>query len=438
MIDINTFLAHNQFLSGGLVLGAAGLVWQKAKSIPSMILTWVKNRYTMSCTIYETDDAYEWVRVWTLKNLKNRRHVSAISRFKDFSDSKGDIKGETVTYSSTTPIDDSPVVERSEGELTQKSYMLNKEVLLVPGTGEHFGWWDKRPIWITREDKSAGKEDVGSPDFWKKAMKPNAYVVRFFAKDPNVMKKFIQECQVIANPPKEFKVKIKVNGSYSWTTFDSITPRPFSSIVFNGSGHEELLDDIKQFLKSKHIYSSLGIPYHRGYMLSGPPGNGKSSLIKAVASELKKDIYLLNLSSVSSDSALTELLSNVDKYAILVLEDIDCAVQGRENNVKESKLTFSGLLNAIDGVCTKEGQILFMTSNHPEKLDPALIRPGRVDRVLEFTNASYTQKVEMAVRFGKTLEEAHDFAKSLPEGINMAHVQGNLLQSNCPVMMVNQ
>lgn len=126
-----------------------------------------------------------------------------------------------------------------------------------------------------------------------------------------------------------------------------------------------------------------GIPYRRGYLLHGPPGSGKTSFIQALAGNLSYNICLLNLSERGlTDDKLNHLLGITPERSIVLLEDIDAAfnkrVQTSEDGYKSS-VTFSGLLNALDGVASAEERIIFMTTNHFDQLDPALVRPGRVD-----------------------------------------------------------
>lgn len=126
-----------------------------------------------------------------------------------------------------------------------------------------------------------------------------------------------------------------------------------------------------------------GIPYRRGYMLYGPPGSGKTSFIQALAGSIGYDICLLNLAERGlTDDKLNHLLGLVPDRSILLLEDVDSAFTRRvkvSDDGFAGSVTFSGLLNALDGVASSEERIIFMTTNHVDRLDPALIRPGRVD-----------------------------------------------------------
>ncbi|KAI3692177.1 hypothetical protein L6452_31986 [Arctium lappa] len=169
---------------------------------------------------------------------------------------------------------------------------------------------------------------------------------------------------------------------------------------------------------SKDYYKKVGKSWKRGYLLYGPPGTGKSSMIAAMANFLEYDIYDLELTSVKDNTDLRKLLIDTSSKSIIVIEDIDCSLdltgqrkekkeEGKEEEDKEkdpiakkakgekedkgSKVTLSGLLNFIDGLwsaCGSERLIVF-TTNYVEKLDPALIRRGRMDKHIELSYCCY-------------------------------------------------
>lgn len=152
-------------------------------------------------------------------------------------------------------------------------------------------------------------------------------------------------------------------------------------------------------MKEVRVFLPLGIPYRRGYLLHGPPGTGKSSFIQALAGQLDYNICIVNLAeNIMTDDRFNYLLSVLPERSFLLLEDIDSAFRNRENS-SHSNLTFSGLLNALDGVGSAEERIVFMTTNHYDKLDPALIRPGRVDYEQFIGNCSHYQICKMFSRF---------------------------------------
>lgn len=136
------------------------------------------------------------------------------------------------------------------------------------------------------------------------------------------------------------------------------------------------------------------------------------------------DICYLNLSGNElDDDDLNRALNNAPKNSIILLEDIDGIFVQRDSVSREHSgrhVSFSGLLNALDGVRSQEGRILFMTTNHREKLDPALLRPGRTDFHAQLNNASHAQMVNLYKRFNDIPfdskdERAEEFARQLPE-----------------------
>ena len=171
--------------------------------------------------------------------------------------------------------------------------------------------------------------------------------------------------------------------------------RPWKSIITQNNIKQDIRNDIKKFRESSISYKNLGIPYKRGYLLYGPPGTGKSSLVYGLAGELGLSICVLTQSDRDlSDDELMNRLVSAPKNSIILLEDIDVALpsdkrktelevenrrkkQSNDFNYYSGSLTLSGVLNSIDGVATADSQIMIMTTNHKENLDPALIRPGR-------------------------------------------------------------
>lgn len=228
-----------------------------------------------------------------------------------------------------------------------------------------------------------------------------------------------------------------------WEKAISKPRRKLNSVVMDETLQAEILRDMKKFSSDPQYYTDLGIPYRRGYLFFGPPGNGKTSFCQALAGELKLDIAMLQLSDTSlDDNSLAQCLREAPENAIIMIEDIDAAFHGREaqhdhegSRRKGGGITFSGLLNALDGAASQEGRILIMTTNHKEKLDPALIRPGRADVHREICNANASQAERMFVRFFNEVGDdnlvaaaAKRFAAAFPNtgDISMAQVQGHL------------
>jgi len=209
-------------------------------------------------------------------------------------------------------------------------------------------------------------------------------------------------------------------------------PRAKTSVVLDEDLAEHLLHDAGVFLKSAQWYKDSGIPYRRGYLLFGPPGCGKTSFCQVLAGALKLDICMLSLSNDKlDDNMLAQNFRDAPQSAILLLEDVDAVFVNRDKGSgSKSGVSFSGLLNAIDGVASQEGRIFFMTTNHLERLDEALIRPGRCDVRVELKKASKGQMERLFLRFFPDAElEAKEFALKLPTNeISMAQLQGHLLE----------
>lgn len=150
-----------------------------------------------------------------------------------------------------------------------------------------------------------------------------------------------------------------------------------------GAYKDKMLDDVLHFTQSREKYDRLWVPYRRWYLLHGNPWNGKSSISMSLASKLDRDVYAMNLSTVKDDSALIYLFSRVPEWSIILLEDIDCisASKDRENDKDEKELgvTLSWILNCLDGAYSRNDCITIMTTNHPDMIDPALLRPWRCD-----------------------------------------------------------
>ena len=170
-----------------------------------------------------------------------------------------------------------------------------------------------------------------------------------------------------------------------WNFYSTLVKRDTNTVILDENIKDELYNDVNKFIRNESVYNKYGIPYKRVYWLYGPPGTGKSSIIFSLASSLNKNINILNFGSGVTDSAFIALMSGMRENTILLLEDIDALFTNRqaESSTDKGFLSFSTLLNFLDGSLRKNGMIIVMTTNHPEKLDPALLRKGRVDYMLE-------------------------------------------------------
>lgn len=210
--------------------------------------------------------------------------------------------------------------------------------------------------------------------------------------------------------------------NFMWNNVKRKIRRPLDSIILEEGVIESIVGDAREFLDMEDWYIDAGIPHRRGYLLYGPPGTGKSSTIHALAGELGMEIYSLSLAAgFVDDSFLQRAASSIPKRAIFLIEDIDCAFPSREegehpmpllhgypgmmglgprlSSRTRSAVTLSGLLNVIDGVGSEEGKLFFATTNYIDHLDPALLRPGRIDRKIQYKLATREQATALFLRF---------------------------------------
>jgi hypothetical protein len=213
------------------------------------------------------------------------------------------------------------------------------------------------------------------------------------------------------------------------------TNRTFKNVFFEERDH--VRDRVNFFLTRRDWYDTKGIPYTLGFMFHGPPGVGKTSSIKAIANEGKRHIINVQLSEIKTKAQLHHLFFNdevhvfngvnTEKYTIpvserlYVIEDIDAmgdTVLRREwrkpvaavkaptgdpfmDREKEEKdvIDLSFILNLLDGTLEANGRILAITTNFPERIDRALIRPGRIDMIVNFKKCSVAILQEMVRSF---------------------------------------
>ncbi|RKU39816.1 hypothetical protein DL546_000161 [Coniochaeta pulveracea] len=246
-----------------------------------------------------------------------------------------------------------------------------------------------------------------SPDEFQDAPTGNEpLVVICLGRNVMPIKRFLDTCRDFAEKQREEFVTVRtakrdMYGQDGWNSMVLRPVRPLETVHFDETTKAELVADITNYLdvKTRRFYAARGIPYRRGLLLYGPPGTGKTSLSLALAGHFGLELYLVHIPSIDEDKKLERLFASLPPRCIVLLEDIDAVGinkrngtgdnsadeddDGDDNNTKtflSRRITLAGLLNVLDGVASQEGRIVLMTSNFADRLDRALIRPGRIDR----------------------------------------------------------
>lgn len=215
-----------------------------------------------------------------------------------------------------------------------------------------------------------------------------AYVVIYRSEDAKAITNYIiaskeETFRKIAN----YKPKLTTFNAAD-TQFTQTLPASNWERLTSSVSAQDLKRDICAFHSNYKWYTENNVSYRRGYLLYGPPGNGKSSCARVIGSQCEMDIYTLNFGSDKADDAtLSKMFDTAGCHvpSLVLMEDID-RLFGRSRQTK-TNVTFQHLLNSLDGVGTPEGVVVIATANHPDEMDASIIkRPGRFHRIIGFNN----------------------------------------------------
>ncbi|CAG9110614.1 unnamed protein product [Plutella xylostella] len=398
IVEYVTALSQNPYFGAGFGLfgvGASAAVLRKGFQ-SSMVL--FRRHCMITLEVPCRDKSYQWLLQWmTNVGAKKTQHLSVETSFE----------------------------QKDTGQIKTKYDF-------IPSVGQHF--FSYKGTWIkvnrTREQQTLDLH-MGIP--WE------TVTLTAFGNNKQIYYDILEEARTMALKAHEGMTVMYTAMGAEWRPFGHPRRRrPLHSVVLRAGLGERIRDDCTDFINSTQWYIDRGIPYRRGYLLHGPPGCGKSSYIMALAGELEYNICVLNLSERGlTDDRLNHLLCVAPQQSIILLEDIDAAFVSREDTATQkaayeglNRVTFSGLLNCLDGVASTEARIVFMTTNYLDRLDPALIRPGRVD-MKEYVGYCDQEQIElMYLRFYKgeqAAENAKVFAErvlSTKKNVSPAQIQG--------------
>ncbi len=263
-----------------------------------------------------------------------------------------------------------------------------RRTIVGPGTGNHFFFYKNKFFWFHKALEPSSGSD----------RQKESITVHTFGRQHKPLLDMINEFRY-----QEQEADLSIyNFSKEWYRFTSIKKRSLNTVCIDKDIKAHAVATIERFVERPEWFLEKGLAHKIIYLLEGEPGTGKSTLVKALASHFNRSICIMDL-SVMNNGLLQFAFSTLPKDALLLIEDVDAAtkvVESREAPPPKPSvshdavapslsldlgsmggLTLAGLLNALDGIIPLDDAIVFMTTNHLEKLDKALIRKSRVDHI---------------------------------------------------------
>ncbi|KAH6654990.1 BCS1 N terminal-domain-containing protein [Truncatella angustata] len=453
LVPMYGFIGNSLGLDLTWVLTLFGMVWafnKLGRQVYGTLYGFVTENLMSNIHISSNDDIYIHLMKWLAQQprLTNSRSLTA----------------ETVSKTAWEDEDDSNVSRDKSGlYLNFANQEARSPPRFIPAIGLHNFRWSGTRYGLHRKQESVF--DDGANSGFSSIKDREDLIISCFGRSPEPIKRLLRHVKEFHYDNHHARTLVKrpnpqnlrrFGGRNCWQQVADRPIRDMKTVVLDKQQKMQVLADINEYLHptTPRWYANRGIPLRRGYLFYGPPGTGKTSLSFALAGVFGLDIYVISLLEPSlTEEDLSALFSTLPRRCIVLLEDIDTAglkrhpdemakdAAGRkeeskgdqketpndwkvsdlakalkkEGNDDKKGISLSGLLNAIDGVASHEGRVLIMTTNIPESLDEALIRPGRVDLQVGFTNATRAQAEELFIRMYEA-DQGRQRQKQMPNG----------------------
>lgn len=374
----------NQLFTGTALLALFTYLGYQLRTVPNVIWEQIRKRVIYSAHIEETSELFTYFENWLAKYHENC-----------FKNVKASLTNDNTRYEPK---------EKSAEEKLQLQHYSDIFILTYKG---------KRLLINKGREKFENASDI------RNAFYNNFRVEGWFAKQK--IAELFTEVMEYNKSIRKVRQIIYTNNNYGdWLNFGEIYGKSIANIVLKEK--QEIVDNIADFISKEAWYFKRGLSYKRGYLFYGSPGNGKTSLCLALAKHFNRDVQFLNLNDIEKDSNLFVSFNNIRNNSILVIEDVDAIFGTREG---KSKISFSALLNCMDGAFSKYGIITIMTTNHANRIDDALIREGRIDMKIKIDNPEKEMVEEYLTLFYGQDVEMNEYENT----ISMSKIQELCLQN---------
>jgi predicted AAA+ superfamily ATPase len=379
--NFHSYLSNNDFASAGFVIGFLGVLVSYARKIP------------------------QYINKWSFRSIEIRDDIEYFDIIKKFlSTQEIYFSRHSIFYGQKK----SRRVFGTEDELTESDDIVDETGLI---------FYRKKIVLFSINRNNEHKNEKSFNE---------SITLRFLFTSKNKMNEIINE---IIEKNKENKDVVSVfSSSSSYWDFHSRREKILIPPILPNDELNNIVDDVKHFFESENFYKSRNIPYHRGYLLHGIPGSGKSSLVQYISYKFSCNINIIRTKDSLSDQNFPELIEKLPKDSILLIEDMDRLFEGKKKDIVD----VSNLLNCIDGVLSPPHRfLLFITANNKKLIPDALIRPGRIDYELEFKYATLEQVIELSCLFFPKIDKkrihkyCHDLAS---QKVSMTYVREKLMR----------